>query len=380
MYTEQSSARMLTFRGGGWVIVLAALISLTLTAWAVVPALRRTATPSPGDGVNPDSYGFDLSSLAVPRDLLATCVRRRDVVPVLTDPPILPAAEIAPANQRERRRYLVPGDRVIGVELNGEARAYPLSVMTVHEIVNDTLGGVPIAVTYHWPCDSVVIFDRRVNGGTIEFGASGLVYNSNMLMYDRAPRPDPVVVPAATTDQSAHGIAAHAPSLWSQLLGRAVAGPAAERGGTLEVIPAQLVSWQRWLDLHPATTVLDRHPHYHKLYAGAAPTQYFQSQELIFPVRPLEAAESRSLPLKERVIVLRFGDVRRVYAHEAIIRRGGTAGRWSDSIDPVSIRFAVDEASDTIAIELDPPRADLEIEHAFWFAWHAMHPGDALTP
>ena len=112
-------------------------------------------------------------------------------------------------------RFLVPGDLVIGLSLHGEARAYPLEILALHEVCNDTLGGEPILVTYQPLCDSAVVFERRVDGHTREFGVSGLLYNSNLLMYDRHPE--------QPQDES----------LWSQLQFRALAGPAAAQHATL---------------------------------------------------------------------------------------------------------------------------------------------------
>ena len=127
----------------------------------------------------------------------------------------------------------LPGPRgSVTVTLNGESRAYPLLVMQCHEIANDTLGGVPIAVTYNPLCDSVVVFDRRVGDEVLEFGVSGLLYSSNMLMFDR--RPD-----------------ALGESLWCQLLGRAISGPLVDT--PLAVLDAAVTDWAGWLADHPGT-------------------------------------------------------------------------------------------------------------------------------
>lgn len=370
--------RMLTFRGGGWAILLAALISLGLLTWAVAPALRRSTARPPGDGATLESYGFDLSNLAVPRDLVVPGMLHRDMVPALHDPAVLTVEQVAAANKLDRGKFLVGTDRVIGLELNGEARAYPIALMNVHEIVNDTLGGIPIAVTYHWPCDSAAVFDRRVNGAALQFAVSGLLYNANLLMYDQTGEIAPAGAARAglAAARPATPAGALRPSLWSQLLGRAVAGPAAERGAQLQPLAAQLVSWQRWLEAHPHTTVLDRHPQYRKRYAKAAPTAYFQSSQIPFPVRPLPPAIGGEAMLKSPVIAVSFGDLRRAYLHATILARADDRGEWAEAVGGATIRFAYDRASKTVAVTIDPPRPDAEIIHAFRFAWHAMHPDD----
>src|SRR5262245_8924469 len=202
----------------------------------MTPAVIRSFKHAPGDGKNIDSYGFDLSHLLVSRSEIAPATLHRDMVPVMGNPtasgpepadPALTGVEglrkrwekMQRRNDPKYGKYLVPSDKVIGVEVNGEARAYPISVMYVHEIINDTLAGVPIAVTYNWLCDSISVFDRRLDDRTLMFGASGLVYNSNMLMYDRAlPTPD--------------GPARPEESLWVQLDGRAIGGPAVDENET----------------------------------------------------------------------------------------------------------------------------------------------------
>src|SRR5262245_58043846 len=162
-------------------------------------------------------------------------------------------------NDPKYGKYMVGSDIVIGVAINGEARAYPMHVIYVHQIINDTLGGVPIAITYEWLSDSVVVFDRRPpgsgepasgartadtavahrseDGRPLEFHHAGLVYNSNLVMYDpnekRTSASDPVY-------------GAGGESLWSQLLGAAISGPAAARQARLTIVPCELATWADW--------------------------------------------------------------------------------------------------------------------------------------
>ena len=85
--------------------------------------------------------------------------------------------------------YLNPDDRVFGVEINGDARAYPLRIANWHEMVNDIVGGVPVSLAYCTLCGAGILFDGRVagRGRPFTFGSSGLLYRSNKLMYDRRP-------------------------------------------------------------------------------------------------------------------------------------------------------------------------------------------------
>lgn len=353
----QSTKRLFTFASGGWVLLLTGLVCLGLIAWALGPAILRQFNRPPGDNVTIESYAFDVSNLSVPRRLVVPAMLHRDMVPVMTNPTASDVATMQGVNDPKYSKYLVPSDLVIGVEIKGESRAYPISVMYVHEIINDELGGVPIAVTHHWPCDSVVVFDRRVNGQTLEFRVSGLVYNSNMLMYDAASE-----------------------SLWSQLLGRAVSGPKA--GATLAVLPAELQRWDQWLARHPQTTVLNRDLRLAKRYKDAAPLEYQRNERVLFPVDPSPPPEL-GLSAKTRVLAVEANGVRRVYPLPDLAQHARQSATsppsWTDLLGPVTLRFIFDGAYQTVRVEHDPVDAAVRAIPVYWFAWHAMHPEDELA-
>ncbi len=141
----------------------------------------------------------------------------KDGIPSIDDPEFVPVAEM---------RDLADNEPVIGLEINGDARAYPLRVLTWHEIVNDTIGGVPVAVTYCPLCNAAIVFDRRVEGKATEFGTTGKLRNSDLIMYDRDSE-----------------------SWWQQFLGEAVVG--VRTGTQLKVLPARLESWAKFSARHP---------------------------------------------------------------------------------------------------------------------------------
>ena len=185
--------RLLTFRGGGWVILLAAALVVTIIVWRTVIIINTPYAVTVGDGRNVETYGFDLSNCLVPREQIVAAGFPKNGMHTLNDPKVLTPDEALLLNQEMREQHLgkfmVDRQRVVGVSIAGETRAYAIKYLTWHEIVNDTLGGIPIAVTYNPLCDSTVVFDRRLAGEVLDFGVSGLLYNSNLLMYDR--RPDP---------------------------------------------------------------------------------------------------------------------------------------------------------------------------------------------
>jgi len=147
----------------------------------------------------------------------------RDGIPSIDDPKFISVSEAAD--------WLAPNEPVIALELNGDVRAYPLQILIWHEIVNDTVGGVPVIVTFCPLCNSAITFDRRLNGKVFEFGTSGLLRNSDLVMYDR------------TTE-----------SLWQQFTGEGIAGDMA--GAQLSFYPSSIISFGDFRAAHPNGKVL----------------------------------------------------------------------------------------------------------------------------
>lgn len=177
-----------------------------------------------------------------------------DGIPALDNPAMIPAAAAT---------YLNPDDRVFGVEINGDARAYPLRIANWHEMVNDVVGGVPVSLAYCTLCGAGILFDGRVAGRDrpFTFGSSGLLYRSNKLMYDRETL-----------------------SLWNQFTGRPVIGRLTGSGIELRVLPVALTTWQQWQARHPGTRVLALNTGYPRDYRpGAAYGAYFGSPDLLYP-------------------------------------------------------------------------------------------------
>lgn len=275
--------RRIRLREGGWVIVLACTLALALLAWAFAGVLRGHRPK--GDGHSVESYGFDLSALRTDGGTLVASGNPRDFLTPLDAPATMAGFEMLDFNAKRRSKYVVTDDRVIGLVVHGKARAYPLRLMQVHEVVNDSLGGVPVAVTFSPLCDAAVAFDRRVDGAERLFGVSGLLLDSNLVMYDRSERP----------------------SLWSQLGMRAIAGPEAVRGATLTPLPdAQVCTWKHWLATHPDTDVILPGPDDDRRLKAISYSRYLLSPRLEFPVARWH--EPGDMPAKTPVIVLRRGD------------------------------------------------------------------------
>ncbi len=148
-----------------------------------------------------------------------------DGIPAIDDPQAVPA---------DTAVFMRDTDTVFGVRVGGEHRAYPVKVLSWHELLNDTVGGRPITLSFCTLCGSGILYKAVAeNGDRLMFGTSGLLYRSNKLMFDRATL-----------------------SLWSNLTGEAVVGRRAADGARLTVLPMTLTRWNAWRQRHPDTTVM----------------------------------------------------------------------------------------------------------------------------
>jgi hypothetical protein len=168
---------------------------------------------------------------------------------------------------------------VIAVEIEGEARAYPIQILIWHEIVNDTIAGEPIVVSYCPLCNSAIVFSRRLGGRVLDFGTSGKLYKSDLVMYDRQTE-----------------------SLWPQFMGEAVAGVLT--GSKLDVHLASTVTWREWRKANSDGLVLSRQTGYSRPYGTNPYVGYDNSQS-----RPFfyEGDIDTRLPAKARVVGITRG-------------------------------------------------------------------------
>lgn len=337
----------LDFRSGGWAIAA----GLVLAAGAMALVLSRARTSTAADTI-------ELTPCLVPREVLVKATSP-EALPPRIDPPLLGPDEAQATRLPAHGKYLVPDDRVVGVALNGEACAYPVRVMHWHEAVDHTLGGVPIVVTYAALTDSARAFDRRVGDRTLELAASGWVWSSNPLLFDR----------------QAPGSGRRS-SLWSQLQGRAVAGPAASEGLALRPVPCELTTWSSWRARHPATKVigpdLSRADRYRKDPYNA----YAGNEVLRFPVAPMPPVEA-GLPPKTPCVIVGPPGARVVYPVPWLLERAGAAASWVTSQAGVEVTFSTGDHPPHADVTLGAGASGWEVVYASWFGWYAQHPDDA---
>ena len=215
----------------------------------------------------------DFSRHSVPYSEILSGGPLRDGIPPLDDPKF--------TTFQDANEWLGDQEPVIAFELNGDARAYPLQILTWHEIVNDEVGGVPVAVTFCPLCNSAIVFDRRLDGVVYDFGTSGKLRNSDLVMWDRQTE-----------------------SWWQQFTGEAIVGELT--GKKLTFIPASIISWTDFKAANPEGTVLSQDTGFNRSYGRNPYAGYDEADNP--PFLFLGELDGRLLP-KERVAAVTIGEV-----------------------------------------------------------------------
>jgi hypothetical protein len=289
--------------------------------------------------------GFDLKGSLIPVEQIHAGGPAKDGIPAIDKPDFVAAGFAA---------FLRNEDQVLGLTRGNVARAYPLPILNWHEVVNDRIGGDPVVITFCPLCGTGAAFDARVEGRELSFGVSGLLYNSDVLLYDRQTN-----------------------SLWSQLLGQAISGPL--KGRRLTLLPLTHTGWADWRKTHPGTQVLSTNTGTARPYRRNPYQGYEEDEDLMFPVQ-FRAAGYHP---KERVLGIKFGDRSKAYP---FVELGKTTGEFRDRIGdtPLTIRF------DRKAARATAHGADgrqIAAVVGYWFAWYAFNPstevfraGEAAKP
>ena len=211
-------------------------------------------TLSPIISVNPDKsidiMVTDGIKHTIPLNEIRSGGPPKDGIPSIDNPVFVKAQDAS---------FVMDSDIVMGIEIDGVAKAYPLFILVWHEIVNDEIDQIPVAVTYCPLCYTMQVFERVVDGQTVEFGTTGKLYNSNLLMYDRL------------TD-----------TYWSQAIGMAVKGPLS--GDVLNRIPFDIITWDDWKSMHPDTLVLTTDTGHIRAYDVDPYNNYYTDPRIIFPI------------------------------------------------------------------------------------------------
>lgn len=244
---------------------------LTGLGWLAIQAV--IGQPKSLEGEFPET---DFSRAIVDFEEIQSGGPPRDGIPALDDPAFVPAADAD---------WLHPDEPVIVVSVGGQSRAYPLQIMIWHEIVNDTVSGVPLAITFCPLCNATLVFEREFEGRILDFGTTGRLRMSDLLMYDRQTE-----------------------SWWQQFTGQALIGHYA--GRTLVEHPASIVRFDDFRQAHPDGPVLSRRTGYDRPYGDNPYRGYDRIDQSPFM---FDGEPDPRLPPMERIVAVRVDDRFRAY-------------------------------------------------------------------
>ena len=329
-----------------------------------------------GTGNSSSSGGSGNDTWSIPLSEVFDGGPGKDGIPALTDPQFVPAGEAD---------YMNDDDLVIGFVRGDDARAYPHRILDWHEIINDQVGDVNISVTYCPLTGTGIGWNREINGSVTTFGVSGLLYNSNLIPYDRL------------TDSN-----------WSQIMLECVNGSLLGNG--IETFPLVETTWLTWKNMYPSTKVVSRLTGYNRDYGRYPYGNYRTSHDyLIFPVSNRDDRLSNKdrvhgifLPGSTRVYPMSvFGDSVTVVQEKVdgrnIVLVGSASDNFivsyiSDPLEGISLVFSpvqdqypvvmIDQEGnrwDVFGAAVSGPRTGVQMEHArsfmgYWFSFAAFFP------
>ena len=274
--------------------------------------------------------GFDLDDPLVAEDQIKRGGPPRDGIPSIDKPKFVSAADVD---------YLKADDRVLGLLINKEVRAYPIAILNWHEIVNDEFAGQAVIISYCPLCGTGMAFSPEPP--VREFGVSGLLYNSDVLLYDRETE-----------------------SLWSQILAKAINGP--QKGKSLKPLPLTHTSWQDWQTQHPDSLVLSTNTGYTRDYSKSPYGGYEKRNEIFFPV----SASDQRFHNKEWVLGVNIGESFKAYPFSELEK---TTSPVIDSISGHRVEVFFDRENSSASAR-DEQGREMPTLMAYWFAWYAFHP------
>jgi len=304
-----------------------------ITIYCIIPVLGVfTANESVAISKN----GFALDDASIPANEIVHGGPGRGGIPTINKPKFINADDAS---------FMDPGNRVLGVSLNGIVRAYPIRILNYHEVVNDTFGESPVVVTYCPLCGSGMAFRGDIDDRRLIFGVSGLLYNSDVLLYDLQTG-----------------------SLWSQIKSAAVSGPM--NGMKLVPIPITHTTWRNWKARNPDSQILSMDTGFQRDYRKDPYPDYENNAKILFPV----AAKSRKYRQKALVMGLEIDGQFKAYPFDELKR---VPGQFTDEFKGRKFVIEYDDENRSARI-VDTAGNQLPTVIAFWFAWFAFHPDTAI--
>ncbi len=307
-----------------------ALAALLLTVSSVASAQRTFDTD-----ILRETFGFDQSTPAtVSLDDLHQGCPARDCIPSIDDPKFVSASEAA---------HVDDDDVVIAISIGDDHRAYPARILDHHEIVNDVVDGIAVAITWCPLCGSAVGISREVGDTVTEFGVSGVLYNSDLVLYDRATN-----------------------TLWDQVGTSGIVGELT--GERLILIPVTMTTFGRWRTAHPDTRVLSTETGFERDYSSDRFAAYRNSSNLWFPVASTDDS------VHPKTVVFGFElDGAYIAFTEDMLSEHGTYVYTDDGR-----RMVVTLHDDGSVVMNDDGKWRRPIR-LYWFAWYTFHPDTILV-
>lgn len=300
------------------------VVSLGLV-WVCTLILMETATQA-----EPFKNGFDLEKVTMPVNLIRAGGPPKDGIPAIDHPKF---------DSVESATWLSKTERVLGIEINGESKAYPVSILNWHELVNDSIYDRDIVVTFCPLCGTGMVFDAVVGGEKLNFGVSGLLFESDVLLYDRETM-----------------------SLWSQIWMKGVSGSYTEQN--LEPLVVEHTSWEAWAEEHPNTQVLNRDTGYKRDYSRNPYAGYEVSSRTYFPVQN----NNDSFHPKSWVAGVRRNGITRAYLFDKIKEKPVFTDNFAGEV----LNFEFDVENQSLKVWQGDQR--IPFVQAYWFAWYAFYP------
>lgn len=312
-------------------------LSTTFAVFAQTSAVPAANFQSKDKG---DSYyhqDFDWRNLSIPAHEILPGGPPKDGIPSIDAPQFVRPKEV---------NFLKDEDYVIGISQDSISKAYPLRILSYHEVVNDSIGEVPIIVTYSPLCNSGIVYEAKVEARYFTYGVSGKLYNNNTLLYDRQTN-----------------------SLWLQLSGQAVSGSC--QGEQLKMMPSEVTTWGEWRKKHPNTEILSTNTGHCRDYEKMAYADYFMSKELMFPVRN----RNRLIPPKTKIIGLEIDG--KIKAYPLFVLPDSKTKIIQENIDGLTVQIHHDRSTESAHVT-DLNGNMLPSVSTYWFAWYAFHPETEL--
>jgi len=313
------------------------IVVLSCIGLYISPVVARNIEKKPQIMIKNVSLQTDFTGAKIKSDSLIQGCSGKDCIPSIDNPRF----------ESARKAYWLGDDAIVfTISYKGKQRAYPQQLLNWHEIVNDKIADKYIVITFCPLCGSALAFERKVNGIITEFGVSGKLHNSDLVMYDR-----------------------YEGNLWQQITGEAIVGPGARRNETLKPFPLHTSTWGEWKKAYPNTKVLSRNTGFSRQYARYPYGSYETNDAIYFPVSPT----NKALHAKTIVYGIELNGHAKAYPLKYL--KGKPV--ITDTVGDIQLKIQRLPSGELNITNLKTHKKILSYR-LFWFAWVAFHPNTEL--